>query len=200
MIRLRQHAQQGAALVVSLVILVIVTMLGLTTLNTSVMEERMAGNTRSREIAFEAAEAAVREAEDTIQEGNFYATDPKDGTTNSLHIPQDDANPVPGNNDSELWYQGTWRTPGAGGSNGIAQGWTDREADTGEGELGQTADTPQFVVEYLTFFTRDLNCGADIQAAQTTDCYRYAYRVTGRGWGTNTATIALVQSMFADRK
>jgi len=58
--------QAGAALVTGLIFLVILTLLGITAMQTSTMEERMSGNARDRNIAFQAAEAALRDAERDI--------------------------------------------------------------------------------------------------------------------------------------
>lgn len=58
--------QSGAILFISLILLVILTVLGVVGLRMSVMQERMGGNQRDREIAFEAAESALRAAEKAI--------------------------------------------------------------------------------------------------------------------------------------
>lgn len=52
--------QQGVVLIVALVILVLVTLVGVSTVRGTTMEEKMAGNSRDRDKAFQAAEAAVR--------------------------------------------------------------------------------------------------------------------------------------------
>jgi len=62
----RRSQQSGAALVVGLIFLVILTLLGLTAMQTGILEERMAGNSRDRNIAFQAAEAALRDGEHDI--------------------------------------------------------------------------------------------------------------------------------------
>jgi type IV pilus assembly protein PilX len=54
--------QRGAVLIVALLFLVILTMLGLTAMSGTTMEERMSGNTRDINIALQAAEAALRDA------------------------------------------------------------------------------------------------------------------------------------------
>lgn len=53
----RQH---GAALVIGLIMIALLSLLGLTALGTSLLEERMAANARDRIRAFQAAEAALR--------------------------------------------------------------------------------------------------------------------------------------------
>lgn len=53
----------GAALITSLIFLTVLTILGMSTLGTALLESRMAGNARDRNIAFQAAEMALRDAE-----------------------------------------------------------------------------------------------------------------------------------------
>lgn len=55
--------QQGAALAAVLLILLVVMVLGLASMRGAVMQERMSGNQVARDHAFQAAEAALREAE-----------------------------------------------------------------------------------------------------------------------------------------
>jgi len=62
-----QPDQRGVSLAISLIFLVILTMLGLTALRVATMEERMSGNSRDRNLAFQAAEAALRDAEFDIR-------------------------------------------------------------------------------------------------------------------------------------
>ena len=57
-----RNRQSGAALVVGLVVLVLLTLLGIAAMRTSALEERMAGNLRESNIAFQSAEGALREA------------------------------------------------------------------------------------------------------------------------------------------
>ena len=61
--RLPLRPQRGTALIIAMLFLVILGMLGVTTMTATTLEERMAGNTRDRDIAMQAAEAALRDAE-----------------------------------------------------------------------------------------------------------------------------------------
>ncbi|HID81768.1 MAG TPA: hypothetical protein EYH06_12175 [Chromatiales bacterium] len=65
-----KHKQQGAVLVVSLLILLVMTMLGLAAMQTSVLEEKMAGNALDKSMAFQAAEAGLRAGENRLK-GSF---------------------------------------------------------------------------------------------------------------------------------
>jgi type IV pilus assembly protein PilX len=58
--------QKGAALIVSLVLLTLVALLGVAGVQTIGLEEKMAGHSFDRNLAFQAAEAALREAEARI--------------------------------------------------------------------------------------------------------------------------------------
>jgi type IV pilus assembly protein PilX len=55
--------QRGTALFISLMLLLIITVLGLAAANSGIMQERMAGNVRESNDAFQAAEATQREIE-----------------------------------------------------------------------------------------------------------------------------------------
>jgi type IV pilus assembly protein PilX len=59
---LRHREQQGAALVVGLILLVVLTILAVSGVFTANMELRMVRNTQSQERAFQAAEVAVEDA------------------------------------------------------------------------------------------------------------------------------------------
>jgi type IV pilus assembly protein PilX len=58
-----RQGENGSALVIGIVFLLVLTILGLVGMQGSILQERMTGNTRDRETAFRAAEAALREAE-----------------------------------------------------------------------------------------------------------------------------------------
>lgn len=66
-----RSSQHGVTLIVALIFLAILMLLGVTVAQTSSMEERMAGNTRDRDLAFQAAEAALKDAEAKLEDGTF---------------------------------------------------------------------------------------------------------------------------------
>ena len=82
----RINKQTGSILIISLIILVAMTLIGITAMRTSVMEEKMAGNMRNKELAFQAAEATLRAAEQNIQDNIIstasFDTDGSDGLYN----------------------------------------------------------------------------------------------------------------------
>lgn len=64
--------QQGSALVLSLIILLVMTMIGITALSTSTLEEKMAANDRNQRVAFQTAEAALAEGEEEVAPHRIY--------------------------------------------------------------------------------------------------------------------------------
>ncbi len=58
--------QSGVVLVISLIMLLLLTLIGLSGMQSTILEEKMAGNMRDRNMAFQAAEAALQDAEQHI--------------------------------------------------------------------------------------------------------------------------------------
>lgn len=57
-----KHSQQGAALVIGLVLLTVLTLLTASSMNTSTLSLRMADNVKQQDVAFQAAESALMQA------------------------------------------------------------------------------------------------------------------------------------------
>jgi type IV pilus assembly protein PilX len=64
----RRHREHGGALIVALVLLLVMTVLGVTAMRNTTLQERMAGNLRDNNLAFQAAERALREGETFLQQ------------------------------------------------------------------------------------------------------------------------------------
>ncbi len=58
--------QRGVVLVVGLLLLLVMTVLGVTTIKSTILEEKMAGNFRDHDLAFQAAESALRDGEHLV--------------------------------------------------------------------------------------------------------------------------------------
>ena len=74
---LYSRGQRGAALVMALVILLILTILGVTAMSTSSLEQKMAGNIQDLTRAFQAAESGV----DRVIDNNPTGFDLSEGVT-----------------------------------------------------------------------------------------------------------------------
>ncbi len=89
--------QSGAVLVVSLILLLVLTLISVSSMQGTTLEEKMAGNSLDRNLAFQATESTVREAEQSIESiaslGGF------DGTAGRFGLTQVEPDPV---------YSATW--------------------------------------------------------------------------------------------
>ena len=68
---IRYHKQQsGLALIVGLIILLLLSVIMISAVRVTAAQEKMAGNSHNQNIAFQAAESALREAEAFIESGS----------------------------------------------------------------------------------------------------------------------------------
>lgn len=120
-----RDSQRGVTLIVALIFLTILMLLGIAVARTTSMEERMAGNTRDRDLAFQAAEAAMRDAAVVLP---GFVADPFDGTTPGLI----DATGVPHANNQTYWN---------------AYVWNDDTSRVSSVAPGGVANPPRYVIE-----------------------------------------------------
>jgi Tfp pilus assembly protein PilX len=80
------HRERGAVLIVSLLILLVLSIIGVSSLSNSNLEERMSSNFQHSMLAFQAAESAIA---DVIHQG-----DPGGGGTNSNPFYDVDSDPL----------------------------------------------------------------------------------------------------------
>jgi type IV pilus assembly protein PilX len=82
--------QAGATLIVGLVLLLVLTVVGVSGMNTATMEVTMAGNTQFQQDAFQLAESAI----DTAIADKLYGFDGADQFVNPLGVPEYDREAV----------------------------------------------------------------------------------------------------------
>lgn len=176
------HCQHGMALVMALVFLVLLTLLGITAMSTSSLEEKMAGNTKDRGLAFQAAESALLHGETWIaNQVNLPIFDPTD-TSDGLHLPSSTSTPV--------WTDdgGTNIWTGSSGDFKVLTGLTKVQSD------------PKVIIENLGP-VRDSNesLGMPGAGSPTSHGGTNAFRVTARGVGGTAFASVMVQSVYAKR-
>jgi type IV pilus assembly protein PilX len=172
--------QSGAVLMVSLIILLIMTLIGLSAMRSTTLEERMAGNSRNEESAFQAGEAALREGEDMIL---GFAQEPvatSDGTNDVWKL---DA-PDPDTTNAIAWWKESDRD----------KTWWDANGEAYGGSLTDVGSTPRYLAEAADFVKDSLNVG--LQQDETGKAF---YRVTAHGTGGNDLARTLLQSTYARR-
>jgi type IV pilus assembly protein PilX len=101
--------QNGAVLVVSLFILLVLTLIGVSGMQGTVLQERMASNTRDRSLAFQSSESAMREAEAYL--AGIVTTGDFDGSAGLFNIVQAE----PDYKTAATWTSGATSVAGSDG-------------------------------------------------------------------------------------
>lgn len=163
--------QQGVVLVVSLVLLLVMLILGLASTRLVVGEERMAGQNLDRALAFQAAEAALREVETRVES---IKPEPTGGCSDfSLGADTVHACHAPNPADTPRWQDSTTV-------------WT-QASPVGKGTL---VINPTYLAEHLG---SAFPCDSPPSAPAT--CKRY--RITAKVGGTDGRAAVMVQSVYA---
>lgn len=98
------HHEQGMALMVSLVLLIVVTLVGLAGMRGTILQERMAGGAYDRATGFQAAEAALMlGAEDFVSNRKSWETTIANNSTDLDCSNQSCASNPSGEIDNTLW-------------------------------------------------------------------------------------------------
>ncbi len=167
--------QRGAALIVALIMLVVMTLLGVTIARTTTLQERMAGNLRNKSIAFEAAETTLRVGEAWVND-QIGGERPKAIAPASCGAPPCDVltpdalDPL----DPTVWDPGT-------------------DVRTGP-QVAESAAAPQFFIEQRQVVRDSLNIGQS-----TDENARIYYRTTARAVGGTTAGVSILRTEYAAR-
>ena len=174
------NKQQGAVLVVSLILLLVMTLLALSAMRSTTLEERMGGNARNQETAFQAAEAVLRAGELSLL---VYTTEPIASSDGSTDIWVLDA-PDPDSTNSTAWWKESTRD----------SAWWATKAEVYTGTLDGVASDPMYLLEAFDFVRDTLVLGT-----QQDETGKVFYRVTARATGGNDLARTLLQSTYARR-
>ncbi|MFM6990538.1 MAG: PilX N-terminal domain-containing pilus assembly protein [Rhodoferax sp.] len=194
-----RRQQQGIALVVVLVMLLLVTGLGIAAVRTLILQERMAANSFDRNLAMQSAERALRIAESIALAQRRSPVTPNPG------FPADPAGLLNGNYaGSCVSPTGTDPSPCASGATGLcsrpsptcAARWTDPAFDASWATVTSTvagdpaspaleSDSPlslglrqQYLIEFLG---SNYPCSSNVGAAQNCFLYRITVRTNPSG-------------------
>ena len=172
------HKQRGVTLVVSLVILITLTLLGITSIQRTTTELTMAGNQREAGIMFQAAEVGLGVAENEIANSNTNA-DFDDSSKGLYTVDASDPTYIgPDYYDYNTWVDGA----GAQLANAVVSGLPDSH----------------YKIEYLG--DRYQNAAAIINiggyGTQSTGKIVSIYRSTSRGVGLAGNSFRYIQSYF----
>lgn len=173
--------EAGAVLVVGLVMVLLISIIGVSAIRGSNLQESMAGNIRERNLAFQASESALRIGEGMVS----------DQVSRPLMT------------DSQGLYNDTFRTPASSILTFSNADWIDAtKVRVATLTLDDVSREPTYIIEQLD---PDIGLGAamegsaiDLEGMQNTGDIT-PYRVTARGFGGSVNSIKTLQTSYNRR-
>jgi type IV pilus assembly protein PilX len=202
-------SQEGVVLIIALLFLILLTVIAISSSNLATVEERMARNSRDYNVAFQAAEAALRDAESDIRSDGLAPVTPQRisgstgftaACTNGLCGTSTGAelSPRPWENTGNYLADAV-RSVGYGeqtGANPLAASNQSTETPTRtppKVKVGGVSRQPRYLIEALIDKTPGLSTQG---AGYGKNPNKYVYRTTAIGFGTQAGTQSIVQGMY----
>ena len=182
--------QTGASLVISLLMMTVIMMLGLSATQLALQGERSARNLRDRQIALEAAQTALLDARKDIYSGHRaayfsetstigFSAECGRGTTTEIGLCDMRENALPS------WQAVDFVEESSGEIQYATYGqFTNAEMQVGKGSL--TAKKPRYIIDVLS----DLKSKEEAAIEQ-----RVLYRITAVGFGVRDTTQVMLQAV-----
>ncbi len=198
--------QRGSALFISLILLVGITLIGLSSMSSSIMQEKMANNFRQEDLAFQSAASAMRWAEFWLL-GQKTRPEPSDcmvasaGSTGGTAtaggcspdvdavLAKDSFAETPPEKMSESWWMNHAREFGK-----LYENWGTASAGT-QWKLPGLAKQPRYAIEEMA----RVKFGSGLEGADMVQNYIFVYRVASAGVGEVDTGTAVVESHFVRR-
>lgn len=170
--------QNGATLIVGLIIVVLISIIGLSAIRGSGLQEQMAGNMRDRNIAFQAGEAGVREGEAMPAKNEV----PSNTNASKGFIAFDDVSKLGAAVRGTEFWRDTDR-------------WEAAAAEYKE-DLKFVAKKPKTVLEELRFRATGFDGSAIDQGSSMNVDDETRYRITSKAVGGSEASNVIIQSTY----
>jgi type IV pilus assembly protein PilX len=173
--------QGGVVLFMSLIMLLIITVLGLSSVQTTSMQERMARNSRDVNLAFQAAESAIKDAETIVEEfASLSDFDAADANTNGLYY------------EAEFDEESNWKT--------VDWDAADGNYFTASTTVSNVASQPKYIVEHVkTVVSDEDRLNLDNVGQDTGSGRAQIFRVTVYGTGGTDSARVMIQSTYGKR-
>ena len=178
--------ERGTALIFALVMLLLLTILGVTAVTTSSLQEKMAGNMRDQYMAQQAGDSILRDGQSLVFNQTTKPT-PSCPPDSVARIWDSECLPAAALATSASWWitatDGWWQTAANAQTPAQASGVA----------IGLTYQEPRFVVERI----QQAPINAEIGKGKKV--YRYYYRTTGWSVGATNSSRGITQDVFSKR-
>jgi type IV pilus assembly protein PilX len=174
------HRQKGFVLIMALVFLALLTIIGVTAMSTTSLEEKMAGNMKDRNLAFQAAETALLAAERWYETQTTKPVFPD--TANGLYV-TDSTSAV------SNWDAVNWST------NVVTFPCTPTTTSSCGSGVAKINTQPKYIIEDLGELPEEK--GSIVSPTDYKGKGSTLARITARGTGGTDAAVSMVQSTYA---
>ncbi|RDH42318.1 pilus assembly PilX family protein [Zooshikella ganghwensis] len=171
------NKQQGIVLVISLVILLLLSIVGINAMMTTSLDEKMSANLKDHNTAFQAAEAALREGENVVSALVTLSDFNNDGDDGMYSLAAAKDSP---------WQTIDWKTS--------------TKLRTLSTTITGLADQPKYIIEHFTAVVSEeealnlMNVGESTGGGGTE-----VFRITAWGVGSSATSQVILQTTFAKR-
>ncbi len=172
--------QRGAILVFCLIFLTVLTMMGVSGMESTTLEERMSANMVDKERAFNAADTALQAAEAWLILQDTLPITSSDGSTTVWG--EDDPDIALDPADGMYWWEHA----------NVNAAWWTANGDA-PANVPIVATQPRYLIE--EYKTVDTGQSIAVGGGETT-VPRIFHRITAAGWGIANTTSAVVQATF----
>jgi type IV pilus assembly protein PilX len=172
--------QKGFVLIMALVFLALLTIIGVTAMSTTSLEEKMAGNMKDRNLAFQAAETALLAAERWYEIQTTKPVFPD--TANGLYVT--DSTSAVSNWDAVNWSTSIVTFP--------CTPTTTSSCGSGVAKINTQ---PKYIIEDLGELPEEK--GSIVSPTDYKGKGSTIARITARGTGGTDAAVSMVQSTYA---
>lgn len=190
--------QRGAVLFLAMIFLVLLAVLAVTASSTSIMQERMTGGMRNRQLGLMGAESTLRGGEAFLWNLAFDFRQPLppcvEANTDCVYFPDRSGILAPAVQTFRTSRE--WISPASDGGRSYDRALTGL---TGSAESANLAQQPRFIIEYLGAATQPFRGGGAKNAQGTTSRVgeHHLYRITARSQGGTNGVVRVTESYYS---
>lgn len=165
-----ERRERGSVLIISLMIMLLMTLISVTAMRTTIVEQKMAGNQRDLNIALQAAEGALRNAESYIE--SLAAVTAFNGGVTGLYTADDLVDPF------------------------SSATWSSANSRTYTGNMTDAGTAPRYIIELVkegegeNLIVENYGESSGAEAVHT-------FRITARASGKTSNSYVYLQEYYA---
>lgn len=182
--------ERGMVLIFSMVILVLITTLGMATLNIASLEKKMVANMQNSTIALQSAESILRECERYLRETTTVELEQRDKTQELIGLVDEAFRVIEAKQLPEQWWldEAFWQRYGFSSK--------DSTLLAADGELYKPTLPPKCIIEYIGNGASAMDSDTSLYRGSNSADAKLLYRVTAFSYGASIFSQSIVQSHF----